>query len=499
MGKIVKYCADCEESFAEKFSFCPNCAAALTAYEMNPLAAAAPVSEQVKTPETAKTTAPVAETPIFNKTDDYKTQIDEPVKATSGSGVRAENISAEDEKIFADTPPFAAKKTFENETPAINPPKSSVSKTTPITIVPAAVAPSTVDDYRRTYIADNTAGKTNGKQSFADGAAKKAQNAATPAAEAAFSNKSYDSAGGYNITFVEEKDSGFRNLLLLGSFFLVTVATLGGVITSLYTSDAFVGSLNEDMVLLAPGTIDAPPEEPIEPEPPKAPSKQDAGGGGGGGKNEQTETSKGQLAPQMEKPLIAPSVTMDRVTKPSIPIQMATQGKANIPQTDEKYGNPNSLSTIPSDGTGSGGGQGSGVGRGQGSGRGTGAGSGIGSGLGSGIGDGIGDGSGSGVGGPPALKKPEPVGPTEAIKITAKPRANYTDAARQNQVQGTVTLRVTFLANGSIGSISAVNGLPNGLTEQAIAAARSIRFEPAKKGGVPYTVTKQVQYNFTLY
>jgi TonB family protein len=85
------------------------------------------------------------------------------------------------------------------------------------------------------------------------------------------------------------------------------------------------------------------------------------------------------------------------------------------------------------------------------------------------------------------------------MKIVSKPRANYTDTARQNQVQGTVTLRVTFLANGQIGSISPVSGLPYGLTEQAIAAARSIRFEPQMVNGNPVAVTKQVQYSFTIY
>lgn len=85
------------------------------------------------------------------------------------------------------------------------------------------------------------------------------------------------------------------------------------------------------------------------------------------------------------------------------------------------------------------------------------------------------------------------------MKIVSKPRANYTDAARQNQVQGTVTLRVTFLPSGQIGSISPVNGLPYGLTEQAIAAARSIKFEPQMVNGSPVTVTKQVQYSFTIY
>ena len=39
MGKIVKYCAACEEGFAEKFGFCPNCGAQLTAFELYPITA----------------------------------------------------------------------------------------------------------------------------------------------------------------------------------------------------------------------------------------------------------------------------------------------------------------------------------------------------------------------------------------------------------------------------------------------------------------------------
>ena len=37
MGKIVKYCSSCDESFAEKFGFCPTCGASLQPFEMNPL------------------------------------------------------------------------------------------------------------------------------------------------------------------------------------------------------------------------------------------------------------------------------------------------------------------------------------------------------------------------------------------------------------------------------------------------------------------------------
>lgn len=40
MAKVVKFCAACEEGFAEKFGFCPNCGGTLTAYELNPVGAA---------------------------------------------------------------------------------------------------------------------------------------------------------------------------------------------------------------------------------------------------------------------------------------------------------------------------------------------------------------------------------------------------------------------------------------------------------------------------
>ncbi|HEY0427116.1 MAG TPA: energy transducer TonB [Pyrinomonadaceae bacterium] len=90
-------------------------------------------------------------------------------------------------------------------------------------------------------------------------------------------------------------------------------------------------------------------------------------------------------------------------------------------------------------------------------------------------------------------------GAVTQLKILSKPRALYTDEARANNVQGTVSLKVTFTAAGTIGSISTVSSLPDGLTEQAIAAARQIKFEPAKINGASYSVTKTVAYSFTIY
>jgi TonB family protein len=83
--------------------------------------------------------------------------------------------------------------------------------------------------------------------------------------------------------------------------------------------------------------------------------------------------------------------------------------------------------------------------------------------------------------------------------ILQKPKALYTDLARENGVVGAVRLRVTLLANGEVGSVVPVTTLPDGLTEQAIAAARRIEFLPATRDGVPVSSAVMVEYTFTIY
>ncbi|HEY0050712.1 MAG TPA: TonB family protein [Pyrinomonadaceae bacterium] len=85
------------------------------------------------------------------------------------------------------------------------------------------------------------------------------------------------------------------------------------------------------------------------------------------------------------------------------------------------------------------------------------------------------------------------------VRILSKPRANYTQAARMNDIEGYVRLRITFLASGEIGDVIPITGLPYDLTEQAIAAARQIKFEPQMKDGIPVTVSKIVEYGFWIY
>jgi TonB family protein len=85
------------------------------------------------------------------------------------------------------------------------------------------------------------------------------------------------------------------------------------------------------------------------------------------------------------------------------------------------------------------------------------------------------------------------------LRIISKPVADYTPIAREKQIQGVVRLRVIFQANGSIGGAFILNGLPDGLNQQALSSAKAIRFVPAKLKGKPITVTKVVEYRFTIY
>jgi TonB family protein len=84
------------------------------------------------------------------------------------------------------------------------------------------------------------------------------------------------------------------------------------------------------------------------------------------------------------------------------------------------------------------------------------------------------------------------------LTITSKPRASYTNDARTNTTVGEVTLSVQFLKDGTIGEIQVLSALPDGLVEQAIAAARRIKFEPKRVNGVAVSVTKTMEYGFDI-
>ncbi|MDQ3684054.1 MAG: energy transducer TonB [Acidobacteriota bacterium] len=83
--------------------------------------------------------------------------------------------------------------------------------------------------------------------------------------------------------------------------------------------------------------------------------------------------------------------------------------------------------------------------------------------------------------------------------LLSKPQPGYTEAARMNNVSGTVRLSLVLGANGDVLDVTVINGLPDGLTEQAIDAARGIRFMPAWKDGRRVSQYVTVEYSFNVY
>lgn len=91
------------------------------------------------------------------------------------------------------------------------------------------------------------------------------------------------------------------------------------------------------------------------------------------------------------------------------------------------------------------------------------------------------------------------------IKILYKPNPTYTAEARKKLISGKVFLRVEFKADDTIGEISVMEDRTDakmkesGLTDQAIKAARKIKFLAATEDGIKVTQTKVVVMEFSQY
>jgi TonB family protein len=228
--------------------------------------------------------------------------------------------------------------------------------------------------------------------------------------------------------------------------------------------------------------------------------KQRSGGGGSGGNHEQAPPQVGKLPPP--SPVLASIPKTPPLNPPSLPaagidIDPALWKDLKAPV----YGDPRSTSEVPSKGPG----EGEGIGTNRGLGIGTGDGPGYGPGTKGNTGGNerrigcCGPGSGEpGDGGEPnrvwRVSEVE-----QKARLLSKPEPHYTEEARRQQVTGTVLLRVVFSSLGQVVQIRAVQSLPFGLTDKAIAAAREIKFVPATRGGHPVSVQMQLEYNFNLY
>ncbi|MBV8856422.1 MAG: energy transducer TonB [Acidobacteria bacterium] len=235
------------------------------------------------------------------------------------------------------------------------------------------------------------------------------------------------------------------------------------------------------------------------------PKMEKPGGGGGGGRQEQTPASVGKLPPaQLDQPPINPPSPKPPVLNAHLPMPSTIQVDPALVKADDRpipYGLPNSTATVPS----SGGGRGGGMGEGSGGGMGTGDGTGLGPGRGYNTGGGDAHEGGGGPGGGGGGRDVDYTRPfrqnevTRKALITFKPEPGFTEEARKNNVTGVVRLRAVLHSSGGIQSISVVKGLPDGLTEKAIAAARQIRFTPAEKDGHAVSQYVVLEYNFNIY
>jgi len=227
-------------------------------------------------------------------------------------------------------------------------------------------------------------------------------------------------------------------------------------------------------------------------------------GGGGGGREDSRPASFGK-APQASLDIpqvVAPNPNPPPMPKnPSLPVAATVVADPLLVPPDARvlpYGDYKSKSTDPSSGPGTG----NGIGDGKGGGIGPGEGGGLGPGRGGNMGggdrrDGGGGAGGGGGGDYSRIFQNREV--TTKARLLAKPEPQYTEEARKNQITGTVVLKVVFASSGQITNIQTMRGLPYGLTEKAIAAARNIRFEPATKDGHKVSTWMQLEYNFNLY
>ena len=233
------------------------------------------------------------------------------------------------------------------------------------------------------------------------------------------------------------------------------------------------------------------------------PKQERPGGGGGGGREEAKPASFGKV-PQasLEVPqVVAPDPKPPQIKNPSLPVAATVVADPMLVPPDARmlpYGDYKSKSTDPSSGPGTG----NGIGTGKGGGIGPGEGGGLGPGRGGNIGGGdfnAGGGGPGGGGGGDYSRIFTGKDVTTKARLISKPEPQYTEEARKNQVTGTVVLKCVFSSSGQVMNIRTVSGLPHGLTEKAIAAARQIKFVPATKDGHQVSMWMQLEYNFNLY
>ena len=479
----MKFCSTCQEEFADKFSFCP--------VDGTPLSGVVEKVEESVTRPAAQATPPLV--------------VEETEKSVTRAAVQA-------------TPPFVVEEVEDSAT------------------LPAAYSMLGLFSRKVTHgapAAVSTLGNT------AEGFVPKSEYHLTFIDDAGLTQRLIaelkEVAHESELTWPEFKRDpfGFSKRMVVGygqagwrflsqpnvaTGVLSALVLVIGMVLGVFWIDRFqmqrgVEQIAQNNEQLVDQIFDIPTEQPT-PDPGTAglnkgsgggskPKQERAAGGGGGGREEQKPASFGKT-PQASltvPQVVAPDPKPPTIKNPSLPVAATVVADPLLVPPDARvlpYGDFKSKSTDPSSGPGSG----NGIGTGRGGGIGPGEGGGIGPGRGGNIGGGDRNDGGGGAGGGGGGDYNRIFSGKEVnskARVLSKPEPQYTEEARKNQITGTVVLRAVFTSGGQVTSIRAVSGLPYGLTERAIAAARQIRFTPAMKDGRAVSMYIQLEYNFNLY
>ncbi len=89
-----------------------------------------------------------------------------------------------------------------------------------------------------------------------------------------------------------------------------------------------------------------------------------------------------------------------------------------------------------------------------------------------------------------------------AFDVPPKPLAqapvSYPDAAKKDQIEGTVIVMVTIDTGGKVSDVSVKKSVRDDLDQAALASARAWTFEPAQRDGKPVKATVAIPFKFRL-
>lgn len=217
------------------------------------------------------------------------------------------------------------------------------------------------------------------------------------------------------------------------------------------------------------------------------------GGGGGGGLKQRTPPPK---AERQGRARLSSPLPARKQPDPIVPVEKPPEPKPEVLKAEplkpvvapvvtapaDSRDRAGVLAQVPAKTESRGPGEGGGVGTGRGTG------------IGEGDGTGIGPGSGGGTGGGPY----RPGSGISPPRLLREVRPDYTEEARQRNIEGEVVLEIVVRQDGSVGDIKLIDGLGSGLNERAIAAVRQWRFSPAQRRGAPVDVLVEVAVEFRL-